>query len=58
MWQNPTNREELDSGKILWNFDLKKDSLLVEKKDCPTATYYGKLCARIHNYSLRQTQEM
>ena len=32
MWQNPTNCEELDSGKILRNFDLKKDSLLAEKK--------------------------
>ena len=32
MWQNPTNREELDSGKILWNFEFKKDSLLAEKK--------------------------
>ena len=31
MWQNPTNCEELNSRKILWNFDLRMDSLLYEK---------------------------
>ena len=36
MWQNPTNREELDSGKILCNFDLKMDTILDENKPIET----------------------